>query len=64
MPYSSHAQQAEAPIYKDGDWWRVKLDVVRPTGVSVAGGVLERFPEYIAKFESNRFTVLGVHGSE
>ena len=35
LPYSSNAQQAEAPVYKDGDWWRVKVDVVRPAGVAV-----------------------------
>ena len=64
VPYSSHAQQAEAPVYKDGDWWRVKVDVVRPAGVSVSGPVLERFPEYIVKFESNKPKVFGVQGNE
>ena len=51
VPYFSHAQQAEAPVYKDGDWWRVKVDMVRPAGVSVSGPVLERFPEYIDAFK-------------
>ena len=60
LPYSSNAQQAEAPVYKDGDWWRVKVHVVRPAGVSVSGPVLERFPEYIVKFESNKPKVFGV----
>ena len=46
VPYSSHAQQAEAPVYKDGDWWRVKVDVVRPAGVSVSG------PQYWDAFQS------------
>ena len=64
VPYSSHAQQAEAPVYKDGDWWRVKVDVVRPTGVSVAGEFLERFPEYLVRFESNQPKVFGVQGNE
>jgi hypothetical protein len=58
VAYSSNAQQAEAPVYKDGDWWRVKVDMIRPPGVSVAGEVLERFPEYIVKFESNQPKVL------
>ena len=31
-PYLSNAQQAEAPVYKHGDWWRVKVDVIRPPG--------------------------------
>jgi hypothetical protein len=63
-PYLSNAQQAEAPVYKDGDWWRVKVDVVRPPGVSVAGAVLERFPEYIVKFESKKPKVFGVQANE
>ncbi len=64
IAHSSHAQQAEAPVYKDGDWWRVKVDMVRPAGVSVSGPVLERFPEYIVKFESNKPKVFGVQGNE
>ena len=64
LPYSSNAQQAEAPVYKDGDWWRVKVDVVRPAGVSVSGDVLERFPEYIVKFESNQPKVFGIQGNQ
>ena len=63
-PYLSNAQQAEAPVYKDGDWWRVKVDVVRPPGVSVSGAVLERFPEYIVKFESKKPKVFGVQANE
>ncbi|HVH90685.1 MAG TPA: hypothetical protein VM783_04775, partial [Candidatus Acidoferrum sp.] len=64
VAYSSHGQQAEAPVYKDGDWWRVKVDVVRPNDVFVSGPVLERFPEYIVKFESNKPKVFGVQGNE
>jgi hypothetical protein len=64
IPYSSDAQQAEAPVYKNGDWWRVKLDVIRPAGVSVAGPVLERFSEYIVRFESNKPKVIGIQGNE
>ena len=63
-PYLSNAQQAEAPIYKDGDWWRVKVDVIRPPGVSIAGVQLERFAEYIVRFESGKPKVLGVQGNE
>ena len=60
----SHAQQAEAPVYKDGDWWRVKVDISRPAGVSVSGPALERFPEYVVQFESGQTKVLGVKGNE
>ena len=62
-PCASNAQQAEAPVYKDGDWWCVKIDVRRPAGVSVSPA-LERFPEYIVKFESGNPVVLGVSGNE
>lgn len=64
VPCSSHAQRAEAPVYKDGDWWRVKVDISRPAGVSVSGPVLERFPEYIVQFESSKPKVFGVKGNE
>jgi len=64
IPYSSHAQQAEAPAYKDGDWWRVKVDVVRPIGVSIEGPQLGRLPEYIVKFESGKAKVIGIEGNE
>jgi hypothetical protein len=63
LAYSSHAQQAEAPIYKDGDWWRVKVEVIRPPGVSVAGIQLESFAEYIVRFEAGKPKVLGVEGN-
>ena len=63
-PYLSNAQQAGAPIYKDGDWWRVKVDVIRPPGVSIAGVQLERFAEYIVRFEANKPKVFGVQGNE
>jgi hypothetical protein len=61
---SSHAQQAKAPVYKDGNWWRVKVDVVRPAGVSVSGPQAGRFPEYIVKFESGGPKVIGIEGNE
>jgi len=63
VPYPVNAQQAEAPVYKDGDWWRVKVDLSRPAGVSVAPG-LEQFPEYIVKFDAGKPIVLGIRGSE
>jgi hypothetical protein len=63
LAYSSHAQQAEAPVYKDGDWWRVKVEVIRPPGVSVAGIQLESFAEYIVRLEAGKPKVLGVEGN-
>ena len=59
-PYSSGAQQVDAPVYRDGDWWRVKIDTVRPTGTSMSGPQFGGFPEYIVRFESGNPKVFGV----
>jgi len=61
-PYSSSAQQVEAPVYRDGDWWRIKVDTVRPTGVSISGPQFGGFPEYIVKIESGNAKVFGMRG--
>ena len=29
FPAISYAQSAEAPVYKDGDWWRIKQEITR-----------------------------------
>jgi hypothetical protein len=60
VPSAGRAQQAEAPVYKEGDWWRVKVDVARPTGVSTSGPQLGGFPEYIVKVESGNPKVFGI----
>lgn len=64
IPFISYAQQADAPVYKDGDWWRIRLEVARPTGVSVAGPQLGGFPEYRVQINSGKATVLGIRGAE
>ena len=62
--YVLYGQQAEAPIYKDGDWWRVKLDVARPAGVSVGGPQLGGFSEYLVKVDARNMKVFGIRGTE
>jgi hypothetical protein len=61
-PGSSSAQLADAPVYRDGDWWRIKIDTVRPTGVSISGPQFGGFPEYIVRFESGNPKVFGIRG--
>jgi hypothetical protein len=60
----SNAQEAEAPLYRDGDWWRVKVDIKRPPGVSISGRAPESFPEYIVQFEASSTIIRGVRGNE
>lgn len=62
IAYLSSAQQAEAPVYRDGDWWRIKVGTVRPAGVSISGPQLGGFPEYIVKFEAGSQKVFGIRG--
>ena len=58
----TEAQQADAPVYRDGDWWRIKIDTVRPTGTSISGPQFGGFPEYIVRFESANPKVFGIRG--
>ena len=60
LPNLLYSQQAEAPVYKDGDWWRVKVEVARPFGVSVGGPQLGGFPEYLVRVEGGKFKVFGI----
>ena len=62
VPLTSLAQQADTPVYKEGDWWRVKVEVARPEGVSVAGAQLGGFPEYRVRIESGKELVFGLRG--
>ena len=61
-PYSSGAQQTDAPVYRDGDWWRIKIATARPTGTSIGGPQFGGFPEYIVRFESGNPKVFGIRG--
>ena len=64
IPLISYAQQADAPAYQNGDWWRVRIDVSRPAGVSVAGPQLGGFPEYRVQINSGKATVVGIRDTE
>lgn len=45
---SGAAVAAEEPIYKDGDWWKVKVEVKFHTGVS-RSACQEIYPEYTVR---------------
>ncbi len=63
-PIAACAQQADAPGYRDGDWWRIKLEVKRLSGVSVSGPQLGGFPEYRVQIDSGQARVFGIRGDE
>ena len=64
FPHALLAQRSEAPVYQDGDWWRVKVEGTRPVGVSVAGPQLGGFAEYLVKVDKDKFRVFGIRGEQ
>jgi len=58
----SYGQQAEAPVYKDGDWWRVKVEVVQK-GYTRSGQCDEMYPEYLVRWEQGKPKVYRVSGT-
>lgn len=61
---ASFAQPAEAPVYADGDWWRVRLQVSRPAGVSVSSPGFGVFPEYLVRVDSGAPRAFGLQGEQ
>ena len=58
-----HAQQAEAPKYKDGDWWRVKVEFTHKGGFSRSGLCSENYPEYVVKIDQGKAKIFGLSGA-
>lgn len=59
----SYGQQAEAPVYKDGEWWRIKREVTRVYS-SVSGVCSEAYPEYLVRIEGGNPNVFAVKGDQ
>ncbi len=64
LPYRLYGQQAEAPVYKDGDWWRVKVETVFKPGVSRSGRCDESYPEYLVKIQQGKPKVFSGSGNK
>lgn len=60
----SYGQLSEAPVYKDGDWWRVKVETVFKPGVSRSGRCDESYPEYLVKIDQGKPKVFSVSGNK
>lgn len=63
-PHASDAQQVDAPVYKDGEWWRVKVEVSFSPGTSRSGRCDEIFAEYLVKIDRGRPKVYGIKDTE
>ncbi len=62
IPDASRGQATDAPVYKDGDWWRVKVEVVQKQGVSRTGQCNEMYSEYLVRWTSSGVKVYAIEG--
>lgn len=56
----SFAQQAETPVYKNGDWWKIKINVQMSAGISNAGVCDGAYSAYLVKVEAGKKRVYGL----
>jgi hypothetical protein len=56
----SFSQQIAAPVYKEGDWWRIKVEVRYGTGISKSGYCEEAYSEYMVKVDQDQKKVYGI----
>jgi len=56
------AQEADKPTYKDGEWWKVKLERNLLEGVS-STNCQSRYSELMIKKENEKFNLYGVNGT-
>jgi hypothetical protein len=56
----SFSQQVAAPVYKEGDWWKIKVEVRYGTGISKSGYCEESYSQYMVKVDQNQKKVYGI----
>jgi len=56
----SFSQQVAAPVYKEGDWWKIKVEVRYATGISKSGYCEEAYSEYMVKIDQDQKKVYGI----
>ena len=59
FPAILYGQSAEAPVYKDGDWWRIKQEITR-VGFDVSGPCSEAYEEYVVRIAGGKPNVFGL----
>jgi len=60
LPCLAYSQGAKAPIYKDGDWWKIKYKV---THGSAPGSCKFEYAEYFVRIVNGSAKVYGVRGT-
>ncbi len=57
LPWLAYSQEAKAPVYKDGDWWKIKYKV---THGSVSRSCIFKYSEYVVKIVKGKAKVICV----
>ena len=62
VPFHAFAQQADAPGYNDGDWWRVRVELrwLKPPLGDVPKNCDTAYSEYLVKIEGGEPRVFGI----
>jgi hypothetical protein len=60
IPARSFAQSVQAPVYKDSDWWKIKVEVRLGAGISKSGLCDELYSEYLVKVNGGKKYVFGL----
>ena len=61
LPWPVHSQEAGAPVYKDGDWWKVKFEL---KSGDPGDNCSWDYSEYFVKIEKGKPKVYGVSGGK
>jgi len=59
----AYGQQAEAPVYKDGDWWRVRVKFEHLEWYARSGECFEGYLEYLVEMNQGKPKVYGLTGT-
>lgn len=62
--HASYGQQAEAPMYKDGEWWRIRQELTRGGGAEASGVCSEVYPEYLVRIQAGKRNVIGIKDNQ
>jgi len=60
----SYGQSVQAPVYKNGDWWKIKVEVRLGSGISKSGPCDMLYSEYLVKVNQDKMSVFGLQDSK
>ncbi len=61
LPILAHGREVVSPVYKDGDWWKIKYKVTE--GSALTSSCKYEYSEYVVKIVNGKALVYGVQGT-